>query len=103
MAKTYVLSDVHIGNDTPTCWYQKSYHEPYLIAVLDEILKNKDKTDENKIDEVLLLGDLFDFWTYAPEDAPPSIEEILKANPNIFGEKVKFPDGTVAPGKLIQV
>ena len=29
-----VLSDVHIGNDANTCWYQSTVHEPYLIAAL---------------------------------------------------------------------
>jgi hypothetical protein len=29
MAKRYavVLSDIHIGDNSPTCWYQKSVHE----------------------------------------------------------------------------
>src|SRR5688572_7474070 len=96
MAKTYVLSDVHIGNDKPTCWYQKSYHEPYLIAVLDNILQNK-----AEIDEVILLGDLFDFWTYAPDDDLPTIDDILNANPNIFGLNGKLTQVVEAlPGKV---
>jgi hypothetical protein len=27
--KIVVLSDVHIGTNVPTNWYQKSFHEPY--------------------------------------------------------------------------
>lgn len=96
MAKTYVLSDVHIGNDKMTCWYQKSYHEPYLIAVLDHLLQNK-----AEIDEVILLGDLFDFWTYAAEDDLPSLDDILNANPNIFGLNGKLTQVVEAlPGKV---
>ena len=46
MTKTYVLSDIHIGTNYRTCWYQQGYHEPYLIAVLDEIIRNKANIDE---------------------------------------------------------
>jgi len=96
MAKTYVLSDVHIGDDKMTCWYQKSYHEPYLIAVLDHLLQNK-----AEVDEVILLGDLFDFWTYAPDDDLPSIDQILNANPNVFGPSGKLTQVVEAlPGKV---
>lgn len=96
MAKTYVLSDVHIGNDKPTCWYQKSYHEPYLIGVLDNIIQHK-----AEIDELILLGDLFDFWTYAPDEDPPTIDDILNANPNIFGLNGKLTQVVqTLPGKV---
>src|SRR5690606_18933818 len=42
------------------------------------------------IDRLIFLGDLFDFWTYSPDQHPPTIEQILAANPNIFG-----PDGKI--------
>ena len=35
---TVVISDVHIGNNYKTCWYQKAVHEPYLTAVLDGVI-----------------------------------------------------------------
>jgi UDP-2,3-diacylglucosamine pyrophosphatase LpxH len=85
MLKTVVISDIHIATNDPTCWYQKDYHEPYLIAVLDWIVANKDK-----IHELIILGDFFDFWTYPPDQRPPSFESVLQANPAICGPQGKL-------------
>src|SRR4051794_14441879 len=63
-----VLSDVHIGSNDPTNWYQGEVHEPYLVAALDWVVANADS-----VRELIVLGDLVDFWTYVPSDRPPSI------------------------------
>ena len=81
-----ILSDVHIGNDAPTCWYQTSVHEPYLVAALNWIVQNA-----GMFQEVILLGDLVDTWTYPPSVQPPSMADIIAANPNVLG-----PDGALA-------
>jgi hypothetical protein len=75
-----VLSDVHIGNNAPTCWYQSSVHERQLTKVLTWILARRET-----IREVVLLGDLFDFWTYPPSVRPPSMGDIIAANPALLG------------------
>jgi hypothetical protein len=36
--KIVVLSDVHIGDNSPTVWYQQKYHEPYLAALFDHVI-----------------------------------------------------------------
>ena len=86
--RIYVVSDIHIGDDSPTCWYQKRYHEPYLLRILDEVIANRDE-----VRELVLLGDVVDFWTYAPDVRPPTFEAIAAANPNVFGPR----------GKLVEV
>jgi UDP-2,3-diacylglucosamine pyrophosphatase LpxH len=78
--KAVVLSDIHIGDNSSTCWYQKKYHEPYLIQALDYIEQNA-----ASINEVILLGDVFDFWTYPCGSKPPGFSDIVNANPNILG------------------
>lgn len=75
-----VLSDVHIGNGYETCWYQQGVHEPGLVAALKWVAQNADA-----IQELLLLGDLVDFWTYPPEQTPPTMAEIIAANPHVLG------------------
>jgi UDP-2,3-diacylglucosamine pyrophosphatase LpxH len=75
-----VLSDIHIGNDENTCWYQRSVHEPYLLDALNWIADNA-----SMLQEVILLGDLVDTWTYAPSVTPPTMAEIVAANPNVLG------------------
>jgi UDP-2,3-diacylglucosamine pyrophosphatase LpxH len=75
-----VLSDVHIGNDANTCWYQSTVHEPYLVAALDWVVDNAES-----VKEVVLLGDLVDTWTYPPSTPPPSMADIIAANPNVLG------------------
>ena len=79
--KIAVLSDIHIGDNSPTCWYQKTVHEKYLLAILDYIVENA-----ADIQELVLLGDVVDFWTYPFDRRPPSFAEITAANPNIFGK-----------------
>ena len=78
--KTYVVSDLHIGTNVPTNWYQKDIHEPYLKKIFSNILENA-----NEGDELIILGDLFDFWTYPPNQTPPTAAEIIAANPDILG------------------
>jgi UDP-2,3-diacylglucosamine pyrophosphatase LpxH len=77
-----VLSDVHIGNDTRTCWYQRAAHEPRLTEALAWIVARK-----HCIREVLLLGDLFDVWTYPPSMRPPTMQQIIDANPTMLGPR----------------
>ena len=83
--KIIVLSDIHIGDNTPTVWYQKEFHEPYLTTVLDHIIQNADS-----IKELILLGDVVDFWTYPPNEKPPTFSQIIDKNPNIFGANGKL-------------
>jgi UDP-2,3-diacylglucosamine pyrophosphatase LpxH len=81
-----VLSDIHIGNDANTCWYQSSVHEPYLVAALGWVAQNA-----GMVQKVVLLGDLVDIWTYPPSVQPPSMADIISANPNVLG-----PDGALS-------
>ncbi|WP_035920480.1 metallophosphoesterase [Frankia sp. QA3] len=75
-----VLSDIHIGDNTPTVWYQRSVHEPYLVAALDWIVAHAEQ-----FQEVVLLGDIIDTWTYPPSVRPPSMAAIIEANPEVLG------------------
>lgn len=83
--KVVVLSDIHIGDNSRTCWYQKNYHESYLLKALEYIEQNA-----ASINEVVLLGDVFDFWTYPCGTKPPSFSDIVNANPNVLGPNGKL-------------
>jgi predicted phosphodiesterase len=97
--KIVVLSDIHIGNNAPTVWYQKDIHEPYLITVLDWVIENS-----QSIRELILLGDIVDFWTYPPDEQPPSFDEIMAANQNIFAPSGKLSQVlTALEGKITYV
>src|SRR4051812_48358570 len=82
MSKRYaaVLSDVHIGDNTPTNWYQASVHEQRLVELLDFVT-----SQAGDVRELILLGDLVDIWTYPPDVQPPTMAEIIAANPNTLG------------------
>lgn len=75
-----VLSDIHMGTNSPTVWYCKEIHEKYLLAILNDIINCADQ-----IEEVILLGDIFEFWAYPPDALPPTINDIIEANPNVLG------------------
>jgi predicted phosphodiesterase len=77
--KILVLSDIHIGDNSKTVWYQQSVHEKFLLAILNWASR------EPLISEVVLLGDIIDFWTYPFSITPPSFATITAANPNVFG------------------
>ncbi|MEH1930587.1 metallophosphoesterase [Nostoc sp.] len=89
--KIVVLSDIHIGTNSPTNWYQQNFHEPYLSAILDYVINNA-----AAIQELVLLGDIFDFWTYPPDRLPPTCPDTLNANPNIFGINGKLSQALTA-------
>ena len=97
--KIIVLSDIHISTNEPTNWYQKNIHEPYLSAILDYVIR-----ESNSIQELILLGDIFDSWTYPPDRQPPTFTDFLKANPNIFGVNGKLSQAlTALEGKVTYV
>ncbi|CAI5477511.1 unnamed protein product [Closterium sp. Yama58-4] len=75
-----VLSDIHIGDGSPTQNYQAHVHEGYLLGVLDDIVARNES-----IAEVVLAGDIFELWCYPFHTHPPSLAAILAANPNLFG------------------
>jgi predicted phosphodiesterase len=81
-----VLSDIHLSDNSPTCWYQKSIHQEYLEAILDWIVSNREN-----VRELVLLGDVVDTWTSPFHIAPPTFAAIVEANPEILG-----PDGGFA-------
>jgi UDP-2,3-diacylglucosamine pyrophosphatase LpxH len=87
--RTVIISDVHIGTNAKTCWYQRAVHEPYLSAVLDYVVAHADAADE-PVKKLVLLGDLFDFWTYPPDQRPPAIDDIIAANERILGSEGKL-------------
>lgn len=80
-----VLSDIHMGTNVSTVWYSQEIHEKYLVSVLDHIINLSDE-----IEEVILLGDIFEFWAYPPQQLPPSLDDIIATHPNILGKEGKL-------------
>ncbi|NOZ11003.1 MAG: hypothetical protein GXP09_08200 [Gammaproteobacteria bacterium] len=94
-----VLSDIHIGTNSPTNWYQAGIHGPYVQAILNYLITHADQ-----IKELILLGDFVDLWTYLPSETPPTFAEIVQntQNKSLFNiirtlvdkiEKVSFVNG----------
>lgn len=63
--KLVFISDIHIGNNSPTNWFQSSVHPPFLGKVLEHVRDNADT-----IGELIILGDLVDQWMYTPTEQP---------------------------------
>lgn len=78
--KFVFVSDIHIGSNAITNWYQPHVHESMLVSIFEHVIARADE-----FAEVVILGDLVDQWTYVPETQPPSLDEIAKNNPIIFG------------------
>jgi UDP-2,3-diacylglucosamine pyrophosphatase LpxH len=82
MSSAVVVSDVHIGDNSPTNWYQASVHEPRLVEVLDQVAE---QAQAGEVTQLVLLGDLVDIWTYPPSVPPPTMAQIIAANPKTLG------------------
>jgi UDP-2,3-diacylglucosamine pyrophosphatase LpxH len=80
-----VLSDIHIADDAPTVWYQSTIHNPYLEGICSWVIANA-----GSVRELVLLGDVVDFWTHRANVQPPSFAQIVAAQPEIFGPKGYF-------------
>jgi predicted phosphodiesterase len=80
--KIVILSDIHIGDNFRTCWYQKSVHEPYLATILKWVIDNA-----KNVSELVLAGDIIDTWTYPFDVLPPIFADIALQNPNVFGQQ----------------
>jgi len=92
--KLVFISDIHIGNNSPTNWFQSTVHPPFLGKLLEYVRENT-----GTIGELIILGDLVDQWMYTPTEQPPSLAEIKAANPDIFGGEV---NGKTVTGSLIE-
>ncbi|CAI5998370.1 unnamed protein product [Closterium sp. NIES-64] len=91
-----VLSDIHIGDGSPTQNYQSHVHEGHLLAIMDDVVARNEP-----IAEVVLAGDIFEFWYYPFHAQPPSLATILAANPNLFGPTSGFSCVLDAPGGCV--
>ena len=79
-----VLGDVHIGNNANTFWYQKSIHEQYLVTALNWIVDFESR-QPGVIQEVVLLDDLIDTWTYPPVGAAALGSRHHRGQSNVLG------------------
>ncbi len=93
--KLFFISDVHIGSNAPTYWYQDQIHGPFLETALAYI-----KAQKESVSELVLLGDFLDQWMDPPEALPPDFQAIIKANPRIFGGMF---NGKQVPGALMEI
>lgn len=91
MAKKIFISDVHLGAGRfseesrnkeryPYDWDRLSLEETENFMNFIRFLHSGYKKD---IDEIILLGDIFDNWVFPHDLVPPSIEELLTAEKNI--------------------
>lgn len=76
----YFVSDIHMGTNAQTNWYQSEIHDGFFSAFLQHVL---DSDEDNR--EVVILGDLFDLWTYPVDQTPPTAADVVAAHPNILG------------------
>jgi UDP-2,3-diacylglucosamine pyrophosphatase LpxH len=81
-----IVSDVHLGTDAPTVWFQPDVHGPPLARLLGWVVDQAEH-----IRELVLLGDIVDLWTYPIDVVPPTFADIVAAHPEVLG-----PDGLVA-------
>jgi UDP-2,3-diacylglucosamine pyrophosphatase LpxH len=85
----YFISDIHLGPNYSTNWYQASVHKDHFKAIL-RFIQDKEKN----VGDVVILGDWFDFQVYdlnfSPDRhskrkyAPVTLQQIIDAHPELF-------------------
>jgi len=77
--KTIFLSDIHIGTDAVTNLYKTDTNQANLKRILSYIQNNG-----HQIKDVVILGDWVDLWMYPSSIVPPTVQQIMDANPSVF-------------------
>jgi hypothetical protein len=78
--KTIVISDIHMSNGEDYSWF-KPPNAVKLAGMLNAVADEQDPFTE--VDELVLLGDVFDCWLYPVNDIPWTVERIVETNPDI--------------------
>ena len=65
--KTIVISDIHMSNGEDHSWF-KAPNADKLANMLNAMAEKKDTFDN--VEELVVLGDLFDLWLYPVNEAP---------------------------------
>lgn len=76
-SRTIVISDIHLSDGDEYSSFSPSDSD-YLTFLLNAIC---DKSF--KVDELVMLGDVFDLWLYPVDVVPSTAEDIIKANGSI--------------------
>jgi UDP-2,3-diacylglucosamine pyrophosphatase LpxH len=71
--KTVVISDVHMSNDKPYSWFEEA-NSKKLAKMLTTL------ANDETVEELVLLGDLFDLWLYPVNTPPLTVKDIIEAN-----------------------
>ncbi|MHC4694508.1 MAG: metallophosphoesterase [Planctomycetota bacterium] len=86
--KTLFISDVHMGAGKEWDWFNIKEEGPYLISFF-EYVQNRQST-QNDIEEVTLLGDIFDLWVCPHDEDPHTFDDIVKAQKDVIAAIVKM-------------
>ena len=84
--RTIFISDVHMGVDADTNWWQNSVHKKALKGVLKYA-----QDHATEMADFVVLGDWFDQWTYSPDNNPALVQDILDKHVDLF---TPAPDGS---------
>lgn len=77
--KNIFLSDIHIGTDAVTNLYRTATDQANLKRILSYVQNNS-----SQIKDLVILGDWIDLWMYPASIVPPTVQQIMEANPQIF-------------------
>ncbi len=79
--KTIVISDVHISNGANYSWF-KPPNSQDLTDLLNSIADGSSEAFSN-VEELVLLGDLFDLWLYPVTEMPLTVAQIIARNKEV--------------------
>jgi len=71
--RTIAISDIHLGSQ----WLNASHNIDKVYSILEQIPKANPK-----VSTLVLVGDIYDLWSYKFQEAPPSTEQIITGQRN---------------------
>ena len=78
MTQSFVISDLHLGEDNSVMTYEKTEDKHYLVGkLIDKIKEVSDLPNGRRVPELVLLGDIFDLSLAPYDEALDSVRKFI--------------------------
>jgi len=80
--KTLFISDIHMATGKEWDWFNIQNEGPRLEAFFDYVIMRQEQ--DGDIEELVLLGDIFDLWVCPHDQEPHTFDDICQAQQSII-------------------
>jgi metallophosphoesterase superfamily enzyme len=78
MTQSFVISDLHLGEDNSVVTYEKAQDKhPLVDKLIEKIKEVSDLPNGRRVSELVLLGDIFDLSLAPFDEALDSVQKFI--------------------------